>query len=80
MIFFFKIFLKFTFKIFQVVVKPSGVMWHGSQGVTFHNKEDTEGISRTVLDLLSQIEPQDCVLVEDFHAPPTGQSIHIHIS
>lgn len=56
----------------RVVVKPSGVMWHGSQGVTFHNKEDTEGISRTVLDLLSQIEPQDCVLVEDFHAPPTG--------
>lgn len=58
----------------QVVVKPSGVMWHGSQGVTFHNKEDTDGISRTVMDLLSQLEAQDCVLVEDFHAPPTGKS------
>ena len=57
--------------IFQVVVKPSGVMWHGSQGVSFHDTKDKEGISCKILDLLSQLEPHDGVLVELFVAPPT---------
>lgn len=49
-------------------------MKHGSQSVTFYNKEDTEGISRSVLDLLSQLEPQGCILVEKIITPPDGES------
>ena len=56
-------------------MKPSGVKWHGSQGVTFHEKKDPIGISRSVMNLLSQLEPHDGVLIEDFHAPLiTGKS------
>ena len=61
-------------------MKPSGVMWHGSQGVTFHDRNDKEGIARTIVDLLSQLEPHDGVLVEGFHAlPTTGKSTTVFL-
>ena len=59
-------------------MKPSGVKWHGCQTVTFHDKKDAMEISRSVMDLLSQLEPHDGVLVEDFHVPSTiGKSAQV---
>jgi hypothetical protein len=38
----------------QVVVKPSGVMWHASCGETCHSRSDVLSIWKAVLCLLGQ--------------------------
>ncbi|KAK3586596.1 hypothetical protein CHS0354_027737 [Potamilus streckersoni] len=50
----------------MIVVKPSGVMWHGSSGVTFHWTDDHDGIVKVVLELCALIYQGDAVLVETF--------------
>lgn len=54
----------------KIVVKPSGVIWHGSLGVTYHDRNDVIGISEAAIYLLRDIEPENCILVETFYAPP----------
>jgi len=51
----------------QIVVKPSGIMWHGSVGVTFHARTDVVSIWRAALQLLDQLEEENVVLVEAFY-------------
>ncbi|KAK3586593.1 hypothetical protein CHS0354_027730 [Potamilus streckersoni] len=50
----------------MIVVKPSGVMWHGSSGVTFHWSHKCEEIIKVVLELFALIDQGDTVLVETF--------------
>ncbi|KAL3855356.1 hypothetical protein ACJMK2_014571 [Sinanodonta woodiana] len=50
----------------KIVVKPSGVMWHGSSGVTFHRTTDQDEIIRVVQELVTIIQKGDAVLVEAF--------------
>ncbi|KAL3855357.1 hypothetical protein ACJMK2_014572 [Sinanodonta woodiana] len=50
----------------KIVVKPSGVMWHGSKGVTFHYTDDKDEILSVVLELMTFIHKGDAVLVEAF--------------
>ena len=53
----------------QVVDKPSGIMYHGSTGVTFHEASDEECVISAVAHLLSELEPESNILVEAFYAP-----------
>ncbi|KAK3586588.1 hypothetical protein CHS0354_027723 [Potamilus streckersoni] len=50
----------------KIVVKPSGVMWHGSIGVTFHYTADNDEIISAVLELATLIHKGDAILVEAF--------------
>ncbi|XP_060084792.1 carnosine synthase 1-like isoform X2 [Ylistrum balloti] len=55
----------------KIVVKPSGVIWHGSLGVTYHARNDLKGVVEAVIHLLNDLEPENSILVETFYAPPT---------
>jgi len=52
----------------QIVVKPSGVMWHGSAGVTFHHRTDVVNIWKAALQLLSEVEEENVIIVEAFYS------------
>ncbi|OWF52029.1 carnosine synthase 1-like [Mizuhopecten yessoensis] len=60
----------------KVVVKPSGVIWHGSLGVTYHARSDVIGIVEAVVHLLKDMEPENGILVETFYAPPIQNYKH----
>ncbi|KAK3602003.1 hypothetical protein CHS0354_024783 [Potamilus streckersoni] len=50
----------------KIVVKPSGIMWHGSSGVTFHHTADHDEVISVVLELMTLIQKGDAILVEAF--------------
>ncbi|KAJ8320837.1 hypothetical protein KUTeg_002424 [Tegillarca granosa] len=52
----------------KIVVKPSGTIWHGSLGVTFHHPTNIIGIWNAVLELLNDIEEENGILVETFYS------------
>ncbi|XP_033728500.1 LOW QUALITY PROTEIN: carnosine synthase 1-like [Pecten maximus] len=60
----------------KIVVKPSGVIWHGSLGVTYHARNNVIGIAEAVIYLLKDIEPENSILVETFYALPTKNYKH----
>ncbi|KAK3084557.1 hypothetical protein FSP39_015338 [Pinctada imbricata] len=59
-------------RVQQVVVKPSGIMYHGSMGVTFHFTGDEEHVVSAILGLLESMPENNGVLVEEFYAPYSG--------
>jgi len=54
----------------EVVVKPSGPVWHSGKGVRFIPRDKVEEIVRAVLDLSSKVNPEDVVLVDGRILPP----------
>jgi hypothetical protein len=48
------------------VVKPSGPMWMGSNGVSFWVKKDVDGIVGAIKSLLQRLWEGDAILVEEF--------------
>eukprot|EP00898_Chlorokybus_atmophyticus_P003065 jgi/Chlat1/375/Chrsp10S00051 len=50
----------------QIVVKPSGPMWMGSNGVSFWKREDISGAVGAVESLLVKLWEGDAILVEEF--------------
>lgn len=55
--------------LLQVVVKPSGMTWHGSRCVTYHDITNFDEIYAAVLELLDILEVENAVMVEAFHRP-----------
>ncbi|XP_062594790.1 carnosine synthase 1-like [Saccostrea cucullata] len=53
----------------KIVVKPSGIKWHGSMGVSFYNRMDSKAICDAAALLLQALDPGDGVLVEVFCGP-----------
>ncbi|XP_076088640.1 carnosine synthase 1-like [Mytilus galloprovincialis] len=53
----------------KIVVKPSGIMWHGSRCVSFHEVANVEEICKAVTDLLSILEVENAVMIEAFYHP-----------
>ena len=51
------------------MVKPSGIMWHGSRCVSFHEVANVEEICKAVTDLLSILEVENAVMIEGFYHP-----------
>lgn len=57
------------FLLTQMVVKPSGVKWHGSVGVTFHPRNEPKRIIDAAIQLFMALDAGDGVLVEVFCGP-----------
>ncbi|CAC5423555.1 CRNS1 [Mytilus coruscus] len=53
----------------KIVVKPSGIMWHSSRCVSFHEVTNVEEICKAVMDLLTILEVENAVLIEAFYHP-----------
>lgn len=53
----------------QMVVKPSGVKWHGSVGVTFHPRNEPKRIIDAAIQLFMALDAGDGILVEVFCGP-----------
>ncbi|KAK3586594.1 hypothetical protein CHS0354_027732 [Potamilus streckersoni] len=56
----------FKKEVKMIVVKPSGIMWHASNGVTYHWIHNREEIIQVILEFFTLIDPGDAVLVETF--------------
>ncbi|KAL3855367.1 hypothetical protein ACJMK2_014578, partial [Sinanodonta woodiana] len=56
----------FKKEVKMIVVKPSGVMWHASNGVTYHWIHDRDEIVKVILEFFTLIDQGDAVLVETF--------------
>lgn len=52
-----------------MVVKPSGVKWHGSVGVTFHPRNEPKRIIDAAIQLFMALDAGDGILVEVFCGP-----------
>uniref|UniRef100_A0A8D2LSR6 Carnosine synthase 1 n=1 Tax=Varanus komodoensis TaxID=61221 RepID=A0A8D2LSR6_VARKO len=50
----------------QVVVKPSGWRWNGTQAVSFHVKSEQGNVLQAVLALLETLEEEESILLEAF--------------
>lgn len=59
----------------KIVVKPSGKMWMGSAGVTFHDRHQTEHIVLACENLLSQLNDGDAILIEVFQRNMPSQKV-----
>ena len=55
-------------------MKPSGSVWHGSRGVTFHDVTDFDGILHAAIKLLNDLEVENAVLIETFYYPQASSS------
>ena len=58
-------------------MKPSGLMWRASRGVSFHSRFDIDSITRAVIGLAEEIEDGNVILVEAFYQtiqPTEGRS------
>jgi len=56
----------------QIVVKPSGVLWHGSRCVSYHDATNLSDVFKAVVCLFSIIEVENAVLIEAFHHTTTS--------
>lgn len=61
--------LLINFFLTQMVVKPSGVKWHGSVGVTFHPRNEPKRIIDAAIQLFMALDAGDGILVEVFCGP-----------
>lgn len=61
--------INFFFLLSQMVVKPSGVKWHGSVGVTFHPRNEPKRIIDAAIQLFMALDAGDGILVEVFCGP-----------
>lgn len=50
-------------------MKPSGIKWHGSVGVTYHSRQNSKSISEAATQLFQALDPGDGVLVDAFVGP-----------
>ncbi|XP_056016252.1 carnosine synthase 1-like isoform X1 [Ostrea edulis] len=50
----------------RIVVKPSGIRWHGSMGVSYHSRMDSKSICDAAIQVMQTLDPGDGVLVEVF--------------
>lgn len=48
------------------MVKPSGPMWMGSNGVSFWSRKDVDGIVGAATALLQRLWDGDAILLEEF--------------
>ncbi|XP_052673600.1 carnosine synthase 1-like isoform X3 [Crassostrea angulata] len=58
----------------RMVVKPSGVKWHGSVGVTFHPRNEPKRIIDAAIQLFMALDAGDGILVEVFCGPDENDS------
>lgn len=61
--------INFFLLLTQMVVKPSGVKWHGSVGVTFHPRNEPKRIIDAAIQLFMALDAGDGILVEVFCGP-----------